>query len=218
MRWAPLIWLARWRDALGVAGAELMFYAQSELDKVLVLAIGGPRIAGLYAIIMRLADLTAIPLRSMMTLLIQRIMARRTIGGNWRLWAGLETSIFAFSALAMGAMALILVLFPNTLGANIATAAGFVAIVVLVPAFRNLIEFHTEILYAFERTRQRLVQLAMVGIAKACLLAGALSATAEFSGFAPWLNVVFAALYVASAAYTYHALSRIAFRVPRTSA
>ena len=55
--------LAR-RPALSVAGAEILFYLQMELDKLLVLGIGGPKLAGLYAIIMRLVDLTAIPMRT----------------------------------------------------------------------------------------------------------------------------------------------------------
>ena len=212
LRWAARIWLARWRDAIGVASAEVLFYAQSELDKLLVLALGGNEVAGLYAIVMRLADLTAIPLRSMMTLIVQRIMRLRGLGSSWRTWAAFEAGIFAVSAGAMTVLAIALNWRPDALGENVATASAFVAVVVLLPGFRNLVEFHTEILYAFERTGERLYQLAVVGISKAALLALLLSKFDSFSNVAPWLNVAFAALYALSAVYTYRTLARTGFR------
>lgn len=212
-RWTPRIWLARWRDALGVSAAEVLFYAQSELDKLVVLAFGGPFTAGLYAVTMRLADLTAIPLRAMMTLLVQRIMRERGSldlrqagsrrGGSWRAWAALEGGVFAVSVLAMSALALILNLRPGLLGENVAIAAPFVALVLLVPGFRNLVEFHSEVLYAFERAGDRLVQLTLVGAGKAALLVALLGALGTFGPVALWLNAAFAALYVVSALYTY---------------
>ena len=215
LRWKPAIWLARWRDALGVAGAEVLFYLQSEMDKVVVLAFGGPVTAGLYAIVMRLADLTAIPLRSMMTLLIQRIMKDRGLGRTWMVWAGLEGAIALVSILGMGALALLLNLMPEALGENVATAAPFVLLVLAAPAFRNLVEFHTEILYAFERTGERLVQLAMVMGAKIALLIALLSMAAGFGTVALWLNGVFAILWLVSAAFTYNRLASAGFRTPQ---
>ena len=219
MRWRPRVWLARWRDAVGVSVAEVMFYLQSEMDKLLVLALGGPLVAGLYAIVMRLADLTAIPLRAMMTLLIQRIMRDRRLGSSWKAWVGLEGGVFAVSVLGMGALALALNLQPGLLGENVAAAAPFVALVLLAPGFRNLVELHSELLYAFERTGERLVQLALVALLKAALLAVVLGAFATFGPVALWLNAAFAALYVASLLYTYGRLRASGFRArPRTVA
>jgi len=57
-----------------VTDAEMLFYIQSELDKVMVLALGGPETAGIYAIIMRLVDLTALPARAFLAVLTQRLM------------------------------------------------------------------------------------------------------------------------------------------------
>ena len=212
LRWAPGVWLARWRDAIGVCAAEVTFYLQSEMDKLLVLAFGGPVIAGLYAIVMRLADLTAIPLRAMTTLLIQRIMRDGGAGRSWTVWAGLEGAIFAVSALGMGVLAVALNLRPALLGENVATAAPFVALVLAAPGFRNLIEFHSEILYAFERSGARLVQLAMVGLAKAILLMLLLGALADFGAIATWLNAAFAGLYLVSLAFTYRKLGAARLR------
>ena len=211
-RWHPRMWLARRRDALGVSAAEVTFYVQSELDKLLVLFLGGPLIAGLYAVVMRLADLTAIPLRAAATLLIQRIMRNRGLGSSWRVWAGLEGAVFAASVLAMGALAIALNLQPGLLGANVATAAPYVALVLAAPGFRNLVELHSELLYAFERAGDRLIQLALVGLSKAVLLVVLLAAAGSFGAIAAWLNAVFATLYAVSVVYTYRRLAAAGFR------
>src|SRR5690606_28129163 len=63
LRLQPRLYFKRLPDSLYVGGAEVLFYLQMEMDKLLVLALGGPRLAGIYAIIMRLVDLTAIPVR-----------------------------------------------------------------------------------------------------------------------------------------------------------
>ncbi|MGL5136546.1 MAG: lipopolysaccharide biosynthesis protein, partial [Beijerinckiaceae bacterium] len=75
LRFRPAVYPRRLADALGAAGAEMMFYAQGELDKLLVLALAGDRTAGLYAIAMRIIDLTATPIRSFNQLLVQKLMA-----------------------------------------------------------------------------------------------------------------------------------------------
>ena len=206
-RWTPGVWIARWRDALGVAGAELVFYAQSELDRVLVLAVGGPAMAGLYSVLLRLADFTAIPLRSLMTLLIQAIMRARGRMRARGFWIGLEAAIFAVSALAMGALAILAGHAPPSLGENVALAAGFLPLALLLPGFRNLVELHTELLYAFERPVERLVQLIGVGLSKAALLILLLAQVADFAPFVWWLNALFATLYAISALYTYRTLA-----------
>ena len=206
-RWTPRVWLARWRDALGVAGAELVFYAQSELDRVVVLALGGSALAGLYAIVMRLADLTAIPLRALMTLLIQTVMRERGRKRSRRFWIGLEAAVFAVSSVGMGVLALAAHWAPAELGENVALAAGFLPLAILLPAFRNLIELHTELLYAFERPLERIVQLLMVGGGKVALLALLLGAFADFERVIVWTNALFATIYALSAIYTYRQLT-----------
>ena len=202
-RWTPALWWGRRRDAAGVAGAEVLFYAQAELDKVLVLALGGPALAGIYAILLRLADLTAIPLRAMNTLLLQAIMRSRGAARPWPVWVGIEAAVFAVSVAGLGTLALLLNVRPDALGENVALAAGFVALILFLPGFRNLVELHTELLWGFERPLERLAQLLAVGIGKAALLATLLAATSDLHAFAWWLNGVFAALYLVSAAWTY---------------
>ena len=74
LRFRPRLYWRRLPDSLYVAGAEVLFYLQMEFDKLLVLSIGGARLAGIYAIIMRLVDLTAIPIRTFTMMLVQKMM------------------------------------------------------------------------------------------------------------------------------------------------
>ena len=206
-RWRPRVWLARWRDALGVAGAELVFYAQSELDRVLVMALGGSALAGLYAIVIRLADFTAIPLRALMTLLIQAIMRGRGEPRSRTFWASLEGAIFLVSVAAMAVLAVLAQFAPPEFGGNVTLAAAFLPMAVLLPGFRNLVELHTELLYAFERPLERIFQLLAVGLTKAILLTILLGQVLAFEPFVLWLNAIFAAAYAMSAAYSYAVLA-----------
>ena len=117
------IYFKRLPDALYVAGAEVLFYLQSELDKLLVLALGGAQLAGIYAIIMRLVDLTAIPIRAFTMMLVQKMMRAPETLARLGVRAGIEAGIFAVSTLALLCLAILLHFFPGMLGRNVAEAA-----------------------------------------------------------------------------------------------
>lgn len=206
LRWQPALYLRRWRDSVAVAGAEILFYLQSELDKLLVLAIGGPVTAGLYAIIMRLVDLTALPIRSFNMLLVQMIMRSGDAIGSLRVRVMIETGIAAVSTAALLFFAGFLSLYPTALGHNVAEAAPLLIFVAAVPALRNLIEYHSELLYATGRTFIRTLNLAIIGLAKAAMLAALLTAYSSVSAWTPLLNGVFLILYGLSLLLTYPAL------------
>lgn len=203
LRWRPRAWAGRARDAVGVSAAEALFYIQSELDKVLVLALGGETIAGLYAIIMRLVDLTAMPLRALSTLLIQWIMRSRQAGKPTRHGLLVDLLVGFTSSAALAAAAIILWFIPGIIGDNIAMASAFLPLLLLVPAFRNTIEYHTELLYAHELMSIRVILLTYIGSLKALLLWALLGSTTDFATIALWLNGVFGALWLASALVTY---------------
>ena len=95
------LYFKRLPDALYVAGAEMLFYLQMELDKLLVLALGGAQLAGIYAIVMRLVDLTAIPIRAFTMMLVQKMMRAPEILARLGVRAGIEGAIFAVSTLAL---------------------------------------------------------------------------------------------------------------------
>lgn len=213
LRWKPRLYFRRWSDSVSVAGAEVLFYIQSEFDKIAVLAIGGPAVSGLYAILMRLADLTALPVRSFNTLLVQRIMRTPEAIARWRIRLSIELLVALASLAAIAAMALYLWIFPNGLGRNVSAAAPIIAMILLVPSFRNLIEYHSELLYATGRTVRRMLNLLIAGVVKVALLVLLLRTTTDVAAWAPSLNAIFFALYALSFVLTYTALRKPAERV-----
>jgi O-antigen/teichoic acid export membrane protein len=193
-------------DSLSVAVAEVLFYVQSELDKLLVLALGGAETAGIYAIIMRLADLTAIPIRTFNMMLVQRLMRSGDLLNSVKRRVGLETGLFAVSTLGIGALALFLHVFPNALGKNVATVTGLLFSVLLVPGFRNLVEYHAELLYARRQTVLRAANLALLAGCKAMLLSFIFL---RRQGSETWLldlNWGYGLVWAASLALTYSAM------------
>ncbi|MEL6435393.1 MAG: lipopolysaccharide biosynthesis protein [Pseudomonadota bacterium] len=207
-RFRPKLYLRRLPDALSVSGAEVLFYVQSELDKLVVLAFGGSTAAGIYAIIMRLVDLTAMPVRTFSTLLTQRLMRRPGLMRQVKMRVGFEAGVFLISTLALTAMVVILWIKPDILGSNVATAAGFLWLVILVPAFRNLIEYQSELLYGRGQTLIRLIVYAVLGAVKAGLIIALFSGPQDPAHWLFWTNAVFASLYLISASFTYSVLDR----------
>ena len=206
-RWRPALYRRRMGDAVAAAGADMAFYVQSELDKILVLSLAGPRSAGLYAIALRVVDLTAMPIRSFNQMLVQHVMAARSVVSGWRKRAGIEAGIGLVSIAGLVAVIILLWLWPNALGRNIGSAALLFPALLLVPAFRNLVEYHAELLYARERTASRMLLLIGLGALKAGLMTLVILAFAKIEAWALWLNPVFAIVWLVSAAVTYRLLA-----------
>lgn len=209
LRWRVSLYYARWMDSVSVAAAELTYYAQNEVDKLLVLAMGGPKIAGIYAILMRLVDLTALPVRSMLTLLIQKIMQRKSIIRSLKNRLIFEAAIGAISIAGIIAMALVMSVFPNILGKNVAEIAPLLFLVALVPCFRNLTEYHSELLYSVNRTVIRTTNAVILGSLKAGLLAIILYYFAAGDTWLGMLNGLFGILYITSLFLSYPALGKV---------
>jgi O-antigen/teichoic acid export membrane protein len=193
-------------DALYVSGAEVLFYLQMELDKLLVLSIGGARLAGIYAIIMRLVDLTAIPIRVFSMMLVQKMMRTPDLLARLTMRAGIEGAILAVSTLALLAIGLLLHFFPSALGRNVAEAAPLVVLALLVPGLRNLVEYHAELLFGRGQMLIRAGNLALLAGVKGVLLTWLLATVTDTADLVASLNWVFAAIYLASALLTYSAL------------
>lgn len=206
-RFVRSLYPRRMADAVFAGAADIVFYIQSELDKLLVLGIAGERTAGLYAIAFRVIDLTAMPVRSFNQMLVQKIMQERGLGGLRRL-AGFEIGIALVSTAGLAAVILALMPFPALLGRNVSQAAYLFAPMLLVPAFRNLVEYHAELLYARERTGSRILLLATLTAFKAELIALVMTRFAEGDAWAEWMNLVFGLVYLLSAGFTYPLLVR----------
>ncbi|MEO1747374.1 MAG: lipopolysaccharide biosynthesis protein [Pseudomonadota bacterium] len=208
LRFKPALYKRRLPDALSVCGAEVLFYVQSELDKLAVLALGGPAAAGVYSIIMRLVDLTALPVRTFSTLLTQRLMRSPEIMKKLRVRFGFEFGVSLVSTAAMLVMVCFFWVKPDILGANVASTASMLWLVLLVPAFRNLIEYQAELLYGRGQTFIRLLNYGLLGVAKLGLIYALLSTRNDPAIWLVWTNAVFASLYLISASVTYSVLDR----------
>jgi O-antigen/teichoic acid export membrane protein len=206
LRFRPRIYWRRLADSVAVCGAEVLFYVQNELDKLLVLSIGGPQLAGVYAIIMRLIDLTAIPIRAFTMMLVQAMMRRPELMRRLSARAGVEAGIFVLSTAGLLALAGILALFPRLLGDNVGEVAPLLLFALLAPGLRNLVEYQAELLYARGRTLRRAANLGMLAGLKAGLLYFLLTTLSGPQEILLWLNAVFAALYAVSVPMTYPAL------------
>ena len=206
LRFRPRLYARRAMDALWTCGAEILFYIQMEMDKLAVLAIGGAELAGLYAIIMRLADLTALPVRVFNMLLVQKMMRTAETLGSLKTRAGTELLIFTVSAAGLAALAALLWLYPNALGRNVSLVAGVLGLAICVPGFRNLAEYHAELLYARSQTGLRVLNLGLLAAMKMVLLAFILSSAPQTRTWLLQLNIAFALLWASSALLTYSAM------------
>lgn len=206
LRFQARLYAGRAMDALWTCGAEMLFYIQMELDKLAVLAIGGAELAGIYAIVMRLADLTAIPVRAFNMLLVQKMMRTAQTLRSLKSRAGIELLIFGASAAGLAALAALLWLYPNALGRNVSLVAGVLGLAVCVPGFRNLVEYHAELLYARSQTGLRMLNLGLLAAMKMVLLTFVLSSAPETRVWLLQLNLVFALLWACSALLTYSAM------------
>lgn len=207
-RFERQLYARRMHDAVFAAAADIVFYIQAELDKLLVLALAGERTAGLYAIAMRVIDLTAMPVRSFNQMLVQKIMTDRGLGGGVSRRVLVEAGIALISVVGLGAVIVLLQPFPGLLGRNVSEAAYLFLPMLLVPAFRNLVEYHAELLYARERTGSRIALLCAITAVKAGLMAWVMLRFQAGDAWALWLNGVFGLVYLLSATVTYQLLGK----------
>lgn len=208
LRLRTALYPRRMADAVTAGAADILFYVQAELDKLLMLALAGERVAGLYAIAMRVIDLTAMPVRSFNQMFVQKIMADRGIAGGIGRRALIEIAIATVSVAGLVAILVLLALFPRALGGNVAQAAYLFLPMLLVPAFRNLVEYHAELLYARERTGTRILLLCAIAALKAGLMSWVMARHGADEAWAIWMNLVFGLIYLLSAALTYPLLRR----------
>ena len=115
-------------------------------------------------------------------MLVQKIMQERGLG-SWRRLVGFEAGIALVSVMGLAAVIVALQPFPTLLGRNVAQAAYLFAPMLLVPAFRNLVEYHAELLYARERTGARILLLGLLTALKAGLIALVINVMGFFGGF-----------------------------------
>lgn len=208
LRFKSALYIRHVGDSLAVSGAEVLFYVQSELDKLLVLALGGAQLAGIYSIVIRLVDLTAVPIRTFNMMLVQKLMREGGVLHGMKRRIGMELGLFAVSTLGFLCLAIFLHFFPNALGKNVAPVTSLLFAVMLVPGFRNLIEYHAELLYASGQTALRALNLGLLAGCKAVGLMAVFGIVQHDQQWLVKLNYVYGLIWLTSVALTYSALRR----------
>jgi O-antigen/teichoic acid export membrane protein len=193
----------RMRESLLFSVSFFVFFAQSELDKLLATLTLGGRVAGIYAISMRIIDLTTVPIRSFLTILVREIMQGRGPDWRWRTSLLIEFSIGFVSLLSFLALIVMLWFYPMLLGAQVAQAAQLFAYLLLIPPLKNLQEYHAELFFARNRMEVRAVTVILLVALKCILVLTIFVSVSDLERLGLFLNVPFVVTYLVSATVVY---------------
>jgi len=107
------------------------------------------------------------------------------------------------STAGLAALLVTLSIWPDLLGHNVAVATQLFGVLLAVPAFKNLIEYHSELFFVYQHmTVRAALATALVGL-KAAALAILLIHFDDIVQWGVWLNFVYLGLYAFSAASVY---------------
>ena len=203
LRWRNQIFFGRFRDALLFSVAYCASIAQNEIDKLVMLSLADQRTVGIYAISTRIIDFTSVPIRSFYVLYSRKLIIegrqRNQIGRS----VAVEMLIALISTAGLATLLVTLAIWPDLLGHNVAVATQLFGVMLAVPAFKNLLEYHSELFFAYQHmTVRAALATALVGL-KAAALAFLLIHFDNIVRWGIWLNAVYLGLYVFSAASVY---------------
>lgn len=209
LRWRTRLFLGRLRDGVMFAVSYFALNAQGQIDKVIVLSLTDAKFAGVYAIATRMIDFTAIPFRSFYTLYTRKLFGegkkvRNSLAGTLKV----EGVILVASTMAFLALTLLLWLRPNLLGANVAVAAQLFAPMLIVPALRNLMEFHGELFFVSGRMTAAAGVAIVLALVNAAALALLLWQVTDLFAVGLGLSLIHLLLYVLSAGALYCFITR----------
>jgi O-antigen/teichoic acid export membrane protein len=191
--------IGRLRDSLLFAFSFFVFYAQSELDKLIATLLVDGRTAGIYAISMRVLDLTSVPVRGFLLLLVREIMRSGERRSKWSAGLVIEAGLAVISLLGFAAIALTLTVYPNILGHQVTEATSLLIFMALVPPLKNLQEYHAELFFAWRRMEVRAFTAVLLMLMKATLTVVIFLSAHDLRQMGLMFNLLFAATYAASA-------------------
>lgn len=201
IRFDSRLFVGRLPEAFSFAAVGTIQALQTELDKLVILGLTDETSAGIYALSMRLIEIAVVPLRTIFPIYVKALIRRRERLRDWAANLRVEATL---AAAALGAYALLVgaaLSAPDLVGDNIVAAVGLFGGLFLVVPARVLTQFHMEIFFAANRLSEFFgMSLAMITMKTAAIaaIATAIPAIADWS--LP-LNLVFASLYAASAAW-----------------
>jgi O-antigen/teichoic acid export membrane protein len=203
LRWRTALFLGRIRDALLYSIANCAFISQNEIDKLVMMSLADQRTVGIYAISSRIIDFTSVPIRTFLVLYSRKLIRdgrkRSQIGRS----LSIEMLVALTSTAAFAGLLIALSIWPNLLGHNVALAMQLFAVLLTVPAFKNLLEYHGELFFAYQQMTIRAVLATSLVVLKAAALALLLVCFDGIPQWGVWLNAVYFGLYALSAAAVY---------------
>ncbi len=206
LRWRSRIFLGRMRDALLFSVAYCASIAQNEIDKLVMLSLADQRTVGIYAISTRIIDFTSVPIRSFYVLYSRKLIIEGYRRSQLGRSLGVEILIALVSTAGLAALVVTLSIWPDLLGHNVAVATQLFGVLLAVPAFRNLLEYHAELFFVYQHMTIRAVLATVLVGVKAAALALLLIHFDKMVEWGIWLNAVYLGLYAFSAASVYGAI------------
>jgi O-antigen/teichoic acid export membrane protein len=208
LRWRTPLFVGRIRDALLFSISYCAFISQNEIDKLVMLSLADQRTVGIYAISSRVIDFTSVPIRTFYVLYSRKLILEGRVRNQIGRSLSVEMLIALISTVAFAALLAALSIWPNLLGHNVASAAQLFGVLLAVPAFKNLLEYHSELFFAYQHMTVRAVlATSLVGL-KAVALALLLVCFDGIAEWGVWLNAVYIGLYALSAAGVYRFVFR----------
>jgi O-antigen/teichoic acid export membrane protein len=196
----------RIKDAGVFAGIALAWDLQRDIDKLIIIGLVDERAAGLYAISTRMIELAAVPVKAFLVLYSRKLIREQVRGDLLRRFAPVEAGILVVSTAAYGAFLVLIHLWPRLLGANVESALPLFSAMLLVPAFKNLLDFHAELYFAYGAFVRRAGMVALLVALKSAAIAAMAGGTA-LAAWGLWLDAIFAGLYAVSAIGAYRMLA-----------
>ena len=206
LRWRSRIFFGRVRDALLFSVAYCASIAQNEIDKLVMLALADQRTVGIYAISTRIIDFTSVPIRSFYVLYSRKLIIEGYRRSQLGRSLGVEMLIALISTAGLATLLVALAIWPDLLGHNVALATQLFGVLLAVPAFKNLLEYHSELFFVYQHMTIRAVLATVLVGLKAAALALLLIHFDNIVEWGIWLNAVYFGLYVFSAASVYGAI------------
>ncbi|MEY4965965.1 MAG: hypothetical protein RL274_1548 [Pseudomonadota bacterium] len=209
LRWRTRLFVSRLRDGVMFAVSYFALNAQGQIDKIIVLSLTDAKFAGVYAIATRIIDFTSIPFRSFYTMYTRKLFGEgKNIRNVRSRTLRVEGVIMAVSTTAFLGLVGVLWLWPNLLGANVAVAAQLFAPMLMVPALRNLMEFHGELFFVHGRMAARAAVAVGIVCVNAVALGLLLSLTKDLFTIGLGLSLIYAVLYLLSGLALYRFITQ----------
>jgi len=212
--WRSEVLWRRLRQSLSYEAVNLTQALQTELDKVLIIAMTSQELAGIYALSMRIIDLAVVPVRSAFPLLVRKLIRSPRHLQDRRLRIGLEVAIAAagFGLFAMASI--MLSIRPTLLGGNVAVAYGWFSGFIILPAAQVLMTYHRELFFAADRLTASALAAAALFVAKMLGLSLIVATTADFAAWPHAIDALALVLYLGSLGSTLGLLRAPRLRQP----